>query len=46
MDENEIKIEDMWGPLPTYANYVDIDELYDWEEIQELYLQACAKRGW
>ncbi len=35
-----------WGPLPTLANYIEMDELYDVDEVDELYLQASKKRGW
>lgn len=31
---------------PTYSDYVNVEELYDVEEIKEQYLQAAHKRGW
>lgn len=31
---------------PTYSDYVNVDELYDVEEIKEQYLTSAHKRGW
>lgn len=35
----------MTEKLPTYSDYVNVEELYDVEEIKELYLQASQQRA-
>jgi len=45
-DATRIVSKNAWDSLPTYANYNNIDELYDADEIEELYMQSAKKRGW
>ncbi len=34
----------IWGKLPNLSNYMNIDELYDVDEIEKLYYKAALKR--
>ncbi len=45
-EKSNSKNKKVFGPLPTYANYINIEELYDVDEIEDLHLQAAKKRGW
>lgn len=41
-----IKEKHRWDKIPKYSDYVNLEELYDVDEIDELYYQASKKRGW
>ena len=36
----------LWSKLPTLADYVDIDSLYDPDEVEEAFFKAGKNLGW
>ncbi len=39
-------IKEKWEKIPRYSDYENLEELYDVDEIDELYYKASKKRGW
>ncbi len=36
----------IWPTLPKFFDYMDVEALYDADEIDELFLQAAGRQGW
>lgn len=42
-----VKLEKaLWPQLPTIADYVDLDTLYDMDEVQSAFYEATKRQGW
>jgi len=35
-----------WPTLPKFFDYVEVESLYDADEIEDIFLHAAKKRGW
>lgn len=41
-----VKERALWPQLPTIADYVDLDTLYDMDEVQSAFYGATKRQGW